>query len=126
MQLPENVLMINEADRDQDGLYVLHSGSTHIHKFTIPLLGSVKFQIVHGTGGQDHSIRIWLGYEPLNDTLPKPVGLEELDREPLIYEIFDEMNTPEGSVGLPSGRPIYLNVLNRQNSPNNYQLVFFD
>lgn len=123
MTLPEGVQIIPEADRDQDGLYVVHSGCTHIHPFMIPLLGSVKFQITHAAGGQDHSIRIWLGYEPLNDELPA-MHLVELDRTPLVYEFYDEMNAPEGTISLPSGKTIYLNVLNRQNSPNNYQLIF--
>ena len=126
MALPEGVTIIQEADRDQDGLYVIHSGCTQIHPFVIPILGSVKFQLIHAVGGQDHSIRVWLGYEPLNDTITSVMGLVELDRTPLVYEIFDELNAEEGTDALPSARTIYLNVLNRQNSPNNYQLVFLD
>ena len=124
MTLPEGVSIILEADRDQDGLYVVHSGCTQIHVFTVPILGSVKFTLIHAVGGQDHSIRCWLGYEPLNDTIADVMGLVELDRTPLVFEIFDEINAEEGTDALPSARPIYLNVLNRQNSPNNYRLVF--
>jgi hypothetical protein len=124
MALPEGVSIIQEDDRDQDGLYVIHSGCTHIHPFIVPILGSIKLTIIHAVGGQDHSIRCWLGYEPLNDTIAAVMGLVELDRTPLVYEIFDELNAEEGTDSLPSARTIYLNILNRQNSPNNYRLVF--
>ena len=124
MQLPEAVTLIPAEDRDPDGLYVLLSGVTHIHPFQIPLFGSVTIMAQHGVGGQDHSIRFWLGYEPLNDTILQPhIGLVELDRETLMWEIYDELNAPEGAISAPSGRTIYINVLNRQNSVNNYRLA---
>lgn len=124
MLLPENVRMIAPEDRDQDGLYVIDSGIIHVHRFMIPLLGSITIELQHGVGGQDHSVHVWLGYQPLNDVIDKPFGREALDREPLTYELFDSINAPAGVASLPSGRVIYLNVLNCQNSRNNYKLVF--
>ena len=126
MHLPEGVILFKEEDRDYDGLYVILAGMTHVHECQIPLLGSLKITVKHiGEGEQDFSIRMWIGSEPLNDVLLKyQLGEPALNKIENEYVIYDALNAPEGAWKLPSNKPIYLNLLNRQNSTNGYMLVF--
>lgn len=126
--LPEGVYLISEEDRDQDGMYMLNSGCTHVFPFRVALMGKTSLMFNHTMiGTQDHSVKAWFSRSPLDNTVfPDNVGFFGIDRAEQVYEISDDLSVDPGILVYPSSEILYINVKNMQNSMNGYTLTFTD
>lgn len=128
--LPDGVFEINEANRDEDGYYMLGSGVTHVFPFAVPQGGKIVLSFVHHMPGtQDLSVRCWFSNRPYGDQLfpqADDVDVFSMPRLGRSIEIYDAAELTEGDprLGVPAGVRVFFNVSNMQNSTNGYRLEF--
>lgn len=114
--------------RDPDGYYDLDTGFTHSYQFSVPPLGqSVVILEHHYRAAQDFSIIGWFSYRPIYPKMFESSYLDDdfpVSRAVREFSFKDKLLVNVKAVGLDNRKKYWLNLKNRQNSPNQYRLIF--
>lgn len=139
---PPNVTLIEEADRNIDGIYEIGANQIQVHVFDVAVDGQIRIPILQLQLRQSLSIRVWVSKKPFSseiffrfhpntggashlffdkDLNPKP----EPERSALQRSAFSgqTFRFEDVLVQLIPGT-YYYNVHNLENQPNGYKVSF--